>query len=92
MMRRFLFYTWCIGGLTLYGFAMRWIVRSIAEIYGLGVMAISVAGFVGACWMIARRMDAANAIAAAERGHSTGYRPAPAQARAGIGYLPPAVG
>lgn len=74
-MRKILFYAWCIGGFTLYGFAMRWIVRSIADTYGLGVMAIAIGLFGIACYSIARRMDRENAIAAAAD-CSIDYRPA----------------
>ena len=56
-MRKVLFYSWCIGGMTLYGFAMRAIVRGIAETYGLAAMGIAVAGFIWFCWTVARRMD-----------------------------------
>ncbi len=83
-MRKFLFYTWCIGAMIIYGSIVRWIVRSIAENYGIAVMAISVLIWIGACLWMARRIDKSDAIAAAK---SVGYRPGWPQEGAAQGYL-----
>jgi hypothetical protein len=88
--RKVLFYSWCIGGMTLYGFVMRWIVRAIADDYGLIPMAIFAIGFIGCCCLIARRIDIANATAAAA--DSMRYRPAPAPGIARIAHSRSAAG
>lgn len=82
-MRKFLFYSWCIGGLIVYGSIVRWAVRSIADEYGLAAMGIAVLCYIGVCCVIARGIDV-NAR------QTIDYRPAPTQARyAASNYLPP---
>ena len=83
-MRKFLFYTWCIGAMIAYGSIVRWIVRSIAEDYGIAVMAIAVLIWIGACLLMAHKIDKADAIAAAKL---TGYMPGSPQEGAVQDYL-----
>lgn len=68
----------------VYGTIVRWIVRSIAEEYGIAVMAVAVLIWIAACLLMARKIDKADAIAAAK---SVGYRQGWPQEGAAQGYL-----
>ena len=83
-MRKLLFYAWCIGWSIVFGLTVRWVVRSIAENYGVGVMVVAVLAWVGACFLVARRIDKADAIAAAK----AGYMPGQPQPTSEASYLP----
>lgn len=61
-----MFYAWCIGWSIAFGLTVRWVVRSISENYGVAVMVVAVLAWVGACFIVARRIDKADAIAAAK--------------------------
>ncbi len=81
-MRKFLFYSFCTGCCAAYAFAARWVIRSIADAYGLFAMAVFTIGAVVIFYLIARRIDRADAKAAA----ATDCRPEQEPERAAIGY------
>lgn len=85
-MRKLLFYTWCFGGVALYGWLCRWMINTITDNYGVAAMAGFTVLYVGACWLIARRIDKADAIAAQRL---TGYRWEQEQYRAASGHSRP---
>lgn len=64
-MRKLLFFSFCFAGVVLYRWLCGVAVDGMIENYGMGAAAIATLGFIGACFMLARRVDRADAIAAA---------------------------